>query len=63
MPSIHALTNEASAVLAERRGEPREALRRLHLARQLWSSVIASDRGDSFAFVRFVAKRLDGEGG
>lgn len=39
MPSIRALTNEASAVLAQQRGEPEEALRRLHLARQLWTSI------------------------
>lgn len=39
MPSIRALTNEASAVLAELRGDPGEALRHFHLARQLWSSV------------------------
>jgi hypothetical protein len=39
MPSIRALTNEASAVLARRRGETNEALRHLQLARQLWTSV------------------------
>jgi DNA-binding winged helix-turn-helix (wHTH) protein len=39
MPSIRALTNEASAVLAQKRGDPQEALRRLYLARQLWTSV------------------------
>ena len=39
MPSIRALTNEASALLAQTRGEPEEALRRLHLARQLWTSI------------------------
>jgi DNA-binding winged helix-turn-helix (wHTH) protein len=38
MPSIRALTNEASAVLAHERGKPDEALRYLHLARQLWAS-------------------------
>jgi DNA-binding winged helix-turn-helix (wHTH) protein len=38
MPSIRALTNEASAVLARKRGQPDEALRYLHLARQLWTS-------------------------
>ena len=39
MPSIRALTNEAAAVLAKRSGAPAEALRRLHLARQLWTSI------------------------
>lgn len=39
MPSIRALTNEAAALIARDRGEPGEALRRLHLARQLWTSV------------------------
>ena len=39
MPSIRALINEASALLAERRGNAREALRHLHLARQLWTSL------------------------
>lgn len=39
MPSIRALTNEASAVLARQDGKPRDALRRLHLARQLWTSI------------------------
>lgn len=39
MPSIRALTNEAAAVLARKRGDGDEALRRLHLARQLWTSI------------------------
>jgi tetratricopeptide (TPR) repeat protein len=39
MPSIRALTNEAAAVLAHKRGDGEEALRRLHLARQLWTSI------------------------
>jgi DNA-binding winged helix-turn-helix (wHTH) protein len=39
MPSIRALTNEAAAVLAHKRGDGDEALRRLHLARQLWTSI------------------------
>jgi DNA-binding winged helix-turn-helix (wHTH) protein len=39
MPSIRALTNEAAAVLARRSGAPEEALRRLYLARQLWTSI------------------------
>jgi tetratricopeptide (TPR) repeat protein len=39
MPSIRALTNEASAVLASKRGEADQALRYLHLARQLWTSI------------------------
>ena len=39
MPSIRALTNEAAAVLARKRGAGDEALRRLHLARQLWTSI------------------------
>ena len=39
MPSIRALTNEASAILACGRGATDEALRHLHLARQLWTSV------------------------
>lgn len=39
MPSIRALTNEASALLARDRGESNEALRHLHLARQLWTSI------------------------
>ena len=39
MPSIRALTNEAAAILARKRGGGDEALRRLHLARQLWTSV------------------------
>jgi DNA-binding winged helix-turn-helix (wHTH) protein len=39
MPSIRALTNEASALLAQKRGDANEASRRLHLARQLWTSI------------------------
>lgn len=39
MPSIRALTNEASALIFLERGDSSEALRRLHLARQLWTSV------------------------
>ena len=39
MPSIRALTNEASALIALQRGNENEALRRLHLARQLWTSI------------------------
>jgi DNA-binding winged helix-turn-helix (wHTH) protein len=39
MPSIRAVTNEAAAVLAATRREPADALRRLHLARQLWTSI------------------------
>ena len=39
MPSIRALTNEASALLAQQRGDLHEALRRLYLARQLWTSI------------------------
>ena len=39
MASIRALTNEAAAVLARKRGNGDEALRRLHLARQLWTSI------------------------
>jgi len=39
MPSIRALTNEAAACLAQRRGETEEAISRLHLARQLWTSI------------------------
>jgi DNA-binding winged helix-turn-helix (wHTH) protein len=39
MPSIRALTNEASALLALQRRDENEALRRLHLARQLWTSI------------------------
>src|SRR4029450_2567499 len=39
MPSIRALTNEASALLAQKRGDSNEALRRLHLARQWWTSM------------------------
>jgi DNA-binding winged helix-turn-helix (wHTH) protein len=39
MPSIRALTNEASAVLAQKRGNREEALARLYLARQLWTSI------------------------
>jgi DNA-binding winged helix-turn-helix (wHTH) protein len=39
MPSVRALTNEASAVLARKRGDLEEALRRLYLARQLWTSI------------------------
>ncbi len=38
MPSIRALTNEASAILLRGRGNSDEALRFLHLARQLWTS-------------------------
>lgn len=37
--AIRALASEASAELAERRGEARDALRHLHLARQLWTGV------------------------
>jgi len=39
MPSIRALTNEAQAVLAHARQDVEAAVRHLHLARQLWSSV------------------------
>jgi len=39
LPSIRALTNEASALIARQCGEPNEALSRLHLARQLWTSI------------------------
>jgi tetratricopeptide (TPR) repeat protein len=39
MPSIRALTNEAQAVLAQARQDVEAALRHLHLARQLWSSI------------------------
>ncbi len=39
MPSIRALTNEAQAVLAQARQDFEAAVRHLHLARQLWSSV------------------------
>ncbi|BCJ89654.1 hypothetical protein IZ6_03890 [Terrihabitans soli] len=39
MPSIRALTNEAAAILAKQSGDPDEARRRLHLARQLWTGV------------------------
>jgi hypothetical protein len=39
MPSIRALTNEASALLARLRDQLDAALRHLHLARQLWTSV------------------------
>ncbi len=39
MPSIRALTNEASSLLAQKRGEQDTALRHLHLARQLWTSL------------------------
>ncbi|MDD1518123.1 MULTISPECIES: winged helix-turn-helix domain-containing protein [Bradyrhizobium] len=39
MPSIRALTNEAQSVLANVRDEYDSALRHLHLARQLWSSI------------------------
>jgi len=39
VPSIRALTNEASAVLARRQGDTTMALRHLQLARQLWTSI------------------------
>ncbi|UFW72690.1 winged helix-turn-helix domain-containing protein [Bradyrhizobium sp. WU425] len=39
MPSIRALTNEAQSVLAHAGGDLEAALRHLHLARQLWSSI------------------------
>jgi DNA-binding winged helix-turn-helix (wHTH) protein len=40
MPSIRALTNEAMAVVVQKqRGDLNEALRHLHLARQLWTSI------------------------
>ncbi|WP_314949473.1 winged helix-turn-helix domain-containing protein [Bradyrhizobium cosmicum] len=41
MPSIRALTNEAQSVLAHVSGDHETALRHLHLARQLWSSIEA----------------------
>lgn len=41
MPSIRALTNEAQSVLACAGGDYEAALRHLHLARQLWSSIEA----------------------
>ncbi|MES5482199.1 transcriptional regulator [Bradyrhizobium sp. INPA03-11B] len=39
MPSIRALTNEAQAILALARQDHEAAMRHLHLARQLWSSI------------------------
>lgn len=39
MPSIRALTNEASAIMCQTSGKLDEALRHYHLARQLWTSV------------------------
>ena len=39
MPSIRAVTNEASAVLARAAGDGEVALRHLYLARQLWTSI------------------------
>jgi tetratricopeptide (TPR) repeat protein len=39
MPSIRALTNEAQSVLADARDDYDSAMRHLHLARQLWSSI------------------------
>jgi hypothetical protein len=39
MASIRALTNEASAILARERGKSDDALRHMHLARQLWTSI------------------------
>ncbi|NEU99109.1 winged helix-turn-helix domain-containing protein [Bradyrhizobium uaiense] len=39
MPSIRALTNEAQAILALSRQDHEVAMRHLHLARQLWSSI------------------------
>ncbi|MCP1842635.1 DNA-binding winged helix-turn-helix (wHTH) protein/tetratricopeptide (TPR) repeat protein [Bradyrhizobium sp. USDA 4524] len=39
MPSIRALTNEAQAILALSRQDHETAMRHLHLARQLWSSI------------------------
>ncbi|WP_246788391.1 winged helix-turn-helix domain-containing protein [Bradyrhizobium sp. CCBAU 53421] len=39
MPSIRALTNEAQAMLALSRQDHEAAMRHLHLARQLWSSI------------------------
>jgi hypothetical protein len=39
MPSIRALTNEASALLAQKHSEREAALCHLHLARQLWTSI------------------------
>ena len=39
MPSIRALINEARAVLALAQLDGDQALRHLHLARQLWSSI------------------------
>jgi DNA-binding winged helix-turn-helix (wHTH) protein len=39
MPSLRALTNEAQSVLAHMRDDYDTALRHLHLARQLWSSI------------------------
>lgn len=39
MPSIRALTNEASALLARQSGDLQGALRHIHLARQLWTSI------------------------
>ncbi|MHC2332602.1 winged helix-turn-helix domain-containing protein [Bradyrhizobium sp. USDA 4454] len=39
MPSIRALTNEAQAILALSRQDHEAAMRHLHLARQLWSSI------------------------
>jgi DNA-binding winged helix-turn-helix (wHTH) protein/tetratricopeptide (TPR) repeat protein len=39
MPSIRALTNEASALIVRNQGDAGTALRHLQLARQLWTSI------------------------
>ncbi len=56
MPSIRALTNEASALLAQKRGAREEALHRLYLARQLWTSIeFAFSCGEAAAADRCTA--------
>jgi DNA-binding winged helix-turn-helix (wHTH) protein len=56
MPSIRALTNEASALLAEARGDRAGALRHLHLARHLWTSIDA--RIEAARLRVLIAERL-----
>jgi tetratricopeptide (TPR) repeat protein len=56
MPSIRALTNEASALLAYTRGEVSQAMDHLQLARQLWTSIGA--RIDAARIRIIIANRL-----
>jgi tetratricopeptide (TPR) repeat protein len=56
MPSVRALTNEASALLEEARGNVSQTMNHLQLARQLWTSIEA--RIESARVRIMIAERL-----